>query len=316
MIGRAAQRLPRPRDTARTVAYSPARTLGLPAMRTHPWVAAALLGLVAQQPTAEDLRDRLDAYLRDYQDRLSAIVATETLVQETAPRPVLGQRLPTFVEGAKRRLESEVSFGTLPGEDWWLGFRHVLRRDGQTLSAVTSVDDLLRGATPLEAARTMLAESARHNLGSYRNTNLPNLPLELLHPRHRDRFDMLVKGTARVRGTPVTVAVFSERARPSIVKTPDGIDLVSTVTAWVESTGRLLEAEVRSRPDRRPGRGAATMDAVVRVRFGPHKELGLFVPLEMREEFWHDDEERRGTGVAKYSNFRRFGTSARILPPR
>jgi hypothetical protein len=43
-------------------------------------------------------------------------------------------------------------------------------------------------------------QGARHNRGSFRNTNLPNLPLELLHPLHRHRFSHTTAGTARLDG--------------------------------------------------------------------------------------------------------------------
>lgn len=39
------------------------------------------------------------------------------------------------------------------------------------------------------------------------------------------------------------------------------------------------------------------------------------VPSEMREDFGVANVPSGGTGVAKYSNYRRFQTSARIVPP-
>ncbi len=40
----------------------------------------------------------------------------------------------------------------------------------------------------------------------------------------------------------------------------------------------------------------------------------MLVPTEMRETF-PVEQPAAGTGVARYSNFRRFQTSARIVPP-
>jgi hypothetical protein len=43
--------------------------------------------------------------------------------------------------------------------------------------------------------------------------------------------------------------------------------------------------------------------------------LQILVPVEMREEFPSmGGLNSRGDGVALYSNFRRFGTGARIVP--
>ena len=52
----------------------------------------------------------------------------------------------------------------------------------------------------------------------------------------------------------------------------------------------------------------------MRVDFTEHKGLGMLVPTEMRETF-PVEQPAAGTGVARYSNFRRFQTSARIVPP-
>jgi hypothetical protein len=51
----------------------------------------------------------------------------------------------------------------------------------------------------------------------------------------------------------------------------------------------------------------------VRVEFEPHAELQMMVPRELRESFYLA-RTGRGEGRATYRNFRRFGTSARIVP--
>ena len=49
------------------------------------------------------------------------------------------------------------------------------------------------------------------------------------------------------------------------------------------------------------------------VSFKEDAKLGMLVPAEMREEFFVQ-LRHGGTGVAKYKNYRRFQTSARIVP--
>lgn len=160
-------------------------------------------------------------------------------------------------------------------------------------------------------ARTMLADSARFNLGAPRTTNLPNLPLELLHPRHADRFTVRIAGKERVRGNNSTKLVFVESVAPTIIQAVDGGDMRSIVTAWVETiNGRLWRADVVTRDTRED---AAAFDAVVSVDFREHEALGLLVPTAMREKFF-SGLERRAWGTASYSNYRRFQTSARIVP--
>jgi hypothetical protein len=57
---------------------------------------------------------------------------------------------------------------------------------------------------------------------------------------------------------------------------------------------------------------SARVHTTLRVDYMPHRELGMMVPEEMRETFWVPGG--RGEGHARYSNFRQFATSARIVP--
>jgi hypothetical protein len=62
-----------------------------------------------------------------------------------------------------------------------------------------------------------------------------------------------------------------------------------------------------------PGLERRAPEAEVRVDFVRHSALGMLVPEKMREVF--QMEGGRGEGEASYSNYRRFATSARIIPP-
>ena len=112
-------------------------------------------------------------------------------------------------------------------------------------------------------------------------------------------------------GTPTVVLRLDETASPTIIQQPDAGDMKTVVWAWIEpSSGRLLRAQVMTRDIRI---GVPGFDAVIRVEFRANAELGLLVPIEMHETFYVD-RGRPGTGVAKYKNYRRFQTSARIVP--
>jgi hypothetical protein len=54
-------------------------------------------------------------------------------------------------------------------------------------------------------------------------------------------------------------------------------------------------------------------DYVISVEFQRNQPLGLLVPVTMREDFFAGIN-RRAWGEAKYTNYRRFQTSARIVP--
>lgn len=261
--------------------------------------------LVTWQPhDADTLRDRLDAYLIAYEPQLSALVADEEMTQRMQQNRWV----------THRRIHSEVAFVALPANAGWLGLRRVVKVNAKPVKdrGVPLAQLLSEGASDdFDQARLLLADSAAHNLGAVRTINLPNLPLELLHPRNRHRFAYQIFGAEKIGGTPTVVLRLDETASPTIIQQPTAGDMKTVVWAWVEaSSGRLLRAQVMTRDIRI---GVPGFDAVIRVEFKANAELGLLIPSEMHETFYVD-RGRPGTGVAKYTNYRRFQTSARILP--
>ena len=263
-------------------------------------IAAVVIAVTvgsAPTPDVGAIRDKLDAYLLSYEPQLSALVAEEQMTQRI-----------DLVAGDSRST-SEVAFVALPGQVGWLGFRRVIEYNGKRVrDAGPPLAQLLSdGSDDQDQARLLLEQSASYNLGAPRTTNLPNLPLELLHPRHRHRFEHRLNGLARVHGVETIRLIATERSSPTIIQQPDGRDLKSTVTAWIEvATGRLVRAEVRSGSD---------FPTVVWVDFKPNAALGMWIPSEMREQFLARKPAVPGNSVASYSKYRRFQTSGRIVPP-
>lgn len=194
-----------------------------------------------------------------------------------------------------------------------MGFRRVLEVNGKAITdSSASLATLMQqgAANNYELARQVLAESAAHNLGAPRTINLPNLPLELLHPRHRQRFSLELYAREKVRGIPTVLLRFDEHTTPTIIQQATGGDMKTVVWAWVEpNTGHLLRAKVTARDTRM---GTAPFLAEIDVQFKQDSKVGMLVPAEMTETFFVD-RGGAGTGTAKYSNYRRFQTSARIV---
>lgn len=295
-------------------AVAVASAIGL-ATATMKTLAILLLGslAIAQAPDANEIRDRLDAYLLKYEPELSTLVAEELLIQRDGPSHDAYRM--TALPTKDRRLISEVAFISLPGGAGWLGFRRAVNLNGKDLpDAGPSLGVLLTEADQddYDQARLLLAESARLNLGLPRTTNLPNLPLEFLHPRNRRRFTHRIDGTENIRSHATTRLALNETASPTMIQRQQGGDMTSLVTAWVETaTGRLIRAQVKTRDARL---GVPVFDAVVWVDFRPDEKLGLLVPFEMKEEFYAG-RFRDGTGSARYTKYRRFRTAARVVPP-
>ena len=266
--------------------------------------AAFLLAVVllasAQQPDLDDVLDRLDGYLEKYESELSAVVADEELIQETDGR---------VTRKLSRRLRSEIAFLRLPGNLEWLGFRSVRSVDGKPLTGVKSLTEVLAttSADALKQASLLVNESAKYNLGNPRTINMPNLPLELLSPKYRHRYETSLKGRSRVRDRSVDEVVLGELPGTPIIYN-EGRQMQTTVHAWIDAeTGALWRAEVELRVP-----GDNRNPAWLRVDFAEEKTLKILVPVTMRERFnWIADT---GTTLASYTNFRRFQTSARIVP--
>ena len=211
-------------------------------MKTAALVAAFALAQPDTSPSLETLLDRLSTYLLDYEKAISEVIADEEMTQTA-------RSTSTRTEG-RRRLLSEVAFMRLPGDGAWIGYRLVHHVNGRVVSTESNRLQVLLNGTDDDRARgvAIARESARHNLGLARTTNMPLLALELVHPRHRARFTFSKAGMTRSGGRSLRRIDFVERASPTVIQTGSGFDLPSRGSVWIEeSTGRVFQSEVRDR---------------------------------------------------------------------
>jgi hypothetical protein len=152
-------------------------------------VVAAFLAvnpLAAQPPrapSADTPVERMGAYLESYSAQLIAMTADERFEQREVlllEEHVMGERAERPVPRPYRRLEADVAFVRLPGSDEWV------------------------------QATAMTAASSRYNLGAPRTTNMPTVPLDLLHPKHRPDLPKELKGTESIRGVKTSRLGFTE----------------------------------------------------------------------------------------------------------
>jgi hypothetical protein len=269
---------------------------------------ALTIGLSTQAPRVDldSVLEQLDAYLEKYEGELGSLIADEDFRQEIPALP--GNSRPQ-----QRRLESEVAFLRLPGGAEWYGFRRTKLVDRQAVGDrhSTLANLLSIGSTDtLAQAQLLVAQSSEHNLGLPRTINMPTLPLELLGHQYRHRFEIEFAGKEKVRGRAVNLLDLTELGPVPIIYN-SGYPLQSQMRAWVDAqTGALWRAEVvmrRPKDRQKPSK--------IRVEFALEPKLQVIVPVELREDFGVANVTNGGTGVAKYSNYRRFQTSARIVPP-
>jgi hypothetical protein len=281
-------------------------------------LAAVVIACVYCRPVAalqlrlDEVLARLETYLIAYEARLASLVAEEHYEQWSATHR--GQP-PT----SRRTLTSDFGFLRLPGRLEWLGLRDTFAVDGQPIpDREGRLERLLAGGSgsPEDLARRIVEENIRYNLGVVtRTVNVPMLALDLLGRRHRRRLSFRKDGEDRVAGRLAWVVRFDERERPTVVKTPRGHDRPVRGAVWVDPVdGAVLRTHLDF-----PAGADDVAAASVTVLYRRDEALDLLVPSEMRESY------RTGAGrggpvelgaVARYSNFREFRSSVRIVPAR
>ena len=275
--------------------------------------------LAAQPRTLEDVLAAAADYVARYEAELGAMIADERYDQKVTT----SRRRDT-----RRRLDSHFLFLRLPGTNEWLGFRDVYALNGRE---VRPRDDRLAAllvdptADVARRARAIVEESSKYNLGRQDHTvNVPPLVLDWVTERVRPRLAFSKQGEERIRGVQTWRIGFKEISRPTLVRTPQGDDVISEGSYWIEPvTGRILETELISHVEigvpralqtwalSTGGPKVRTVKSVIRVSYRPDARLSVLVPVEMREKL---DVPPYGTaeGTAKYTNFRRFEATARI----
>jgi len=258
-------------------------------MRIAP--AVAIAGVIAVSPGAaqtnrgDDLVAQATAYVVDFLDRFSNVVAEERYIQQTtSPR-------------RRRELKSDFLLVKPPGSDEWFQFRDVFEVDGRPVRdrderlAQLFVDE---PRNALARANEVVRESARFNLESSIGTvNKPLLAIAYLQPRYVARFWFTVGPIDRSVGAGVRLVQFEEWAKPTILRRASANgDLPSRGRMWIEGgTGRVVKTELRAG------------EAEIVTTFAFDVDLQVAVPVEMRERYLRLFEI---TGVATYGRFRRF----------
>ncbi len=282
--------------------------------RRRGWRLVALIGLgallaspaaVTSAPEVQAVVERVHAYLDAYEPRLAELVADEIFEQRTTYVTEYGIRHVS----QRRRLVSDVGFLRLPGGLAWLGQRQVRTLDDRPVGATAGrLDTLFAAAGPdvLALAKTVADGNARYNLGHARSVNVPTLPLELLERRHAGAFAVTIEGTARVGKRAATVLLLREHAPGALVAYEGEQFARAEVRAWIGDDGAVLRADVRLRAPA----GSGHHD--VRVDFALNGAVDVLVPIRLTEAFVG---QFTGDGTATYRNYRRFRTTARVLPP-
>ncbi|MEX2271131.1 MAG: hypothetical protein WD690_06660 [Vicinamibacterales bacterium] len=259
------------------------------------------------------LVDAAAAYVRDYQQQLTAIIADETYTQQLRAQTPLDKGM-----ARTRTLISEIFFMFTPGHDW-MAIRDVMSMDGRPVSDRPDLRSALQSLAAHDVARRFKAYNSRYNLGRIvRNFNEPTLSLLVLDDAHRSRFRFERSRTQRQGGEELVTLSFRETRGPTLVRQLNGGPAYARGEVTIEpSTGRVTRAVL-----------ALVIDPVkltLTTTYAPDARLGIWVPARFGEWYEHGRAPRKDARTlpsgdaheeivceAKYSNFRRFEVKASI----
>jgi hypothetical protein len=264
----------------------------------------------SDEPSLKTVLGRAAAYSTDYHQRFKALVAEEHYVQRVGPERTPADP-PRKGLDRERTLKSDyILVPDFAGANTWLGVRDVLEIDGEPVTSDRArLRELLEDTSrPLASRlRALSDQQARYNIGDlYRTINVPTLPLVFLLPDRQPRFRFKHTGATTYRDTPVWIVSYEEKDRPTIIKTPDGADVTSSGSFWIDPlTGAVLRTELRA--GQTPGR---PLHSLILVGYVYNSRFEMLLPDDMNELYLTG--RSRIEAHATYSNYRRWEAEARI----
>jgi hypothetical protein len=281
---------------------------------------------VADPVTLQEILVRAAQYVRQLEHDFTTVISDESYEQHVQRMTAQVPATPT-----DRRMSSEMLFMWLADERTFLSVRNVLVVDGRTIpDSHDRIEHVLAGPRDGQTSRLrqLLDEGARFNLGPViRNVAEPTLALEFLDPDYQPRFAFSMTGRDRIANGDVVKLEFTERQHPTVI-TDNGHDVLTKGTIWLHSADggvvrTVLQATIPS-----PTNLMVSVAASITVTYNFNEKLKLSVPSRMDEHYvlshdiwtpstgiWAPSPRYESTNcVARYSNYRRFETAARILP--
>lgn len=313
--------------------------------------AVATVGAQAQQaaePALEEVLLRVGAYVAGYGEQAAVVVATEKYTQsiqwsDQAPmRPLQLEAEFAIVRvsgGGWTGFRDVVAVDGKPVHD----------RRNRLVQLLTDtngdVDEVTRIAN--ESARFNIGPISR-------NFNVPTAALFFFTPSNHDRFTFERKGTRKIDGVPTWEIAFKETRRPTLIMTRSGRDVPIEGALWVNpQDGTVVRTRLRMRnfadenaatpdlaaPQQSPaenpnaprGAGAPLRPSTISlgriesladidVTYRRPDGMNLWLPHTMVELYEGPIRIKarsipgRATTNAKYSDFKQFNTSIKIVP--
>jgi hypothetical protein len=274
----------------------------------RPFLVAASIGAATVAVTAQraepDVSTRsvvgaAAAYVRDYQAQLRFVVADETYIQEAVRMPGGRQR---------REMTGELFLAYIPGDTEWIAVHDVAFVDGAPVTDREALRTLLQQGEVSRVAQLVANRNAAFNIGTIRrNFNEPTLPLLLLGPKRVNGVDFDRRKVERLGDTARVTLAFTDRGRPTLIRTPRGGQIRSTGELVIDAaSGRVERTALRIDHD--------NIEAGQSTVYTLDDKINLWVPSVFREQYLGQDKGVKEMIVceARYTNYRRFEVTGRI----
>jgi len=255
---------------------------------------------VPQDVPVKTLVARTSAYVADYQERFSFLIADELYVQQA----IAPDRTKT-----DRVMRGELFLTYLPIERVWTAMHDIAEVDGVPVANRDDLRLLLQRGNTQAIGRDLAARNEQFNIGAVRrNFNEPTFALIVMNARRVSGFTFR-RGPVTTDPSGVTIVSleFSERDDSTIVRNTDGRRIATRGTLTIEAlTGRVRQTFVALK-DRETV-------AELSTTYTPDEKMGLWVPSAFTERYAVRDKGGLATVVceSKYTNYRRFEVTGRI----
>jgi len=273
-------------------------------------------GVAAPEPKLKDVLARVASYLEQFEAAMASVVADEEYRQTLVLTPKGAAARALRFSGPASNVPQESKESMMLRSDYalvrtadgrWVGYRDTFEVDGRPVRDREQRLLRLLSRGDFVAASAIRQESSRFNLGSdiiLRTVNVPVLAVELLSGENQWRLSLRKAGEETIDGVRLWRIEFREREHPTFVRTTRGHDQPSLGYALIDPTiGHVWRTSV----------GWKEIDGSVEVTYGRVSNLDVLAPVSMTERY--DPDAALITGVATYSNYRRFTTSARMVSP-
>jgi hypothetical protein len=266
--------------------------------------------------------ERAAAYVARYLDVMSNLTAEERYVQDLVglqtvptgvqiPPPVTTRPpeapkppVPELIGAERRVVRADIVLVRVGPPLEWRTYRDVFEVDGRAVrdrANRLAALFLQPAETAREQAERIADASARYNISNLgRVLNEPALPVAFLQASLQPRFHFTLERRDRAN---VWIVKYQEQAHPTLFWHNRTVENPSSGRFWID----VVTGEV-TRCEHVVSRG---LNATFVTQFSHDEKLGVSLPTEMREDLSAGAQQgaRRVSGVAKYSNYRRFSVT-------